>query len=62
MAVLTPSIHCEAYSADDNRYDLRPILYETNWHYQFNKIDEVITEKTRRKSDIGKSENKIEIK
>ena len=27
MTTLTPAYHAEAYSADDNRFDLRPILY-----------------------------------
>lgn len=31
MCVITPSYHCEGYGADDNRYDQRPFLYDTNW-------------------------------
>ena len=42
MTVLTPAIHAETYSADDNRYDLRQFLYNTKWPYQFKKIDELV--------------------
>jgi len=27
MTVLTPSFHAEAYSPEDNRFDMRPFLY-----------------------------------
>eukprot|EP01118_Nematostelium_gracile_P018304 TRINITY_DN809_c0_g1_i1.p1 TRINITY_DN809_c0_g1~~TRINITY_DN809_c0_g1_i1.p1 ORF type:complete len:696 (+),score=93.52 TRINITY_DN809_c0_g1_i1:55-2142(+) len=37
---LTPSYHVENYSPDDNRFDLRPFLYNTSWDWQFKKIDE----------------------
>jgi NAD+ synthase (glutamine-hydrolysing) len=34
MTVITPSYHAEAYSPDDNRFDLRPFLYPSfNWAY-----------------------------
>ncbi|CAG8570533.1 13510_t:CDS:10 [Cetraspora pellucida] len=39
MTTLTPSYHAEAYSPDDNRFDLRPFLYNTTWSWQFKKID-----------------------
>ncbi|KAI7864658.1 glutamine-dependent NAD(+) synthetase with GAT domain-containing protein [Spinellus fusiger] len=39
MTTLTPSYHAEAYSPDDNRFDLRPFLYNAGWHWQFNKMD-----------------------
>lgn len=39
---LTPSFHAEAHSNDDNRFDLRQFLYNCNWPWQFNKIDEYI--------------------
>jgi len=41
MTVMTPSIHGERYGCDDNRFDLRPFLYNTNWNYQFARIDEI---------------------
>ena len=37
--VLTPSYHAENYSPDDNRFDLRPFLYNSSWTWQFAKID-----------------------
>ena len=41
--VMTPSYHAEAYSPDDNRFDLRPFLYPAFWSsWSFKKIDEVV--------------------
>lgn len=37
--VLTPAYHAEGYSPDDNRFDLRPFLYEVTWGWAFKKID-----------------------
>lgn len=31
-----------SYSADDNRFDLRPFLYNSGWTLQFRKIDEAV--------------------
>jgi NAD+ synthase (glutamine-hydrolysing) len=39
MCVLPPSYHAERYGNDDNRYDLRQILYDVSWKFQFDKID-----------------------
>ncbi|KAI8379492.1 uncharacterized protein BYT42DRAFT_545837 [Radiomyces spectabilis] len=39
MTTITPSYHAEAYSPDDNRFDLRPFLYNASWKWQFNRID-----------------------
>lgn len=34
MTVITPAVHMEQYSPDDNRYDLRPFLYPRfTWAY-----------------------------
>ena len=41
LTTLTPSYHAEAYSPDDNRFDLRQFLYPTNWARQFETIDAV---------------------
>lgn len=38
MTTLTPSVHAESYSPDDNRFDLRLILVNANWTFQFIKI------------------------
>ncbi|KAJ1927382.1 glutamine-dependent NAD(+) synthetase [Tieghemiomyces parasiticus] len=39
MTTLTPAYHAESYSPDDNRYDLRPFLYDATWTWQFRSID-----------------------
>lgn len=39
MCTITPAYHAEAYSPDDNRFDLRQFLYPTNWKRQFAIID-----------------------
>ncbi|XP_053545206.1 glutamine-dependent NAD(+) synthetase [Bombina bombina] len=43
MTTLTPAYHAESYSPDDNRFDLRPFLYNTAWPWQFRCIDEQVT-------------------
>ena len=35
LTTLTPSYHAENYSPEDNRFDLRPFLYNTRWTRQF---------------------------
>ncbi|XP_022208791.2 LOW QUALITY PROTEIN: glutamine-dependent NAD(+) synthetase [Drosophila obscura] len=42
MTVLTPSVHAESYSPDDNRFDHRPFLYRPNWSWQFKAIDDEV--------------------
>jgi NAD+ synthase (glutamine-hydrolysing) len=44
MTTLTPSYHAEAYSPDDNRFDLRPFLYAVGWTWQFRRMDEMLEE------------------
>jgi len=39
MCTITPSYHAEGYSPDDNRFDLRQIIYNTKWTRQFSVID-----------------------
>ncbi|KAI5101338.1 glutamine-dependent NAD(+) synthetase, partial [Silurus meridionalis] len=39
MTTVTPSYHAESYGPDDNRFDLRPFLYNTHWSWQFRCID-----------------------
>jgi len=43
MTTITPALHCQSYSLDDNRYDLRQFLYNTGWTFQFNKIDNILS-------------------
>lgn len=40
QTVLTPSLHSESYSPDDNRFDHRQFLFDTTWSWQFKQIDE----------------------
>lgn len=42
MTTLTPSLHVESYSLDDNRYDLRQFLYNTYWTFQFNQLEKFV--------------------
>lgn len=51
MTTLTPSYHAENYSPDDNRFDLRPFLYNTRWTRQFKAID-TLTAKLEDKKDV----------
>lgn len=44
MCVITPAYHAEAYSPDDNRFDLRQFLYNTKWTRQFDTIDKLVKE------------------
>mmetsp|Transcript_33539 Transcript_33539/g.79072 ORF Transcript_33539/g.79072 Transcript_33539/m.79072 type:complete len:800 (-) Transcript_33539:149-2548(-) len=44
MCTLTPSYHAEGYSPDDNRFDLRPFLYNARWPRQFRTIDQLVEE------------------
>jgi len=41
MTTLTPAYHAESYSPDDNRFDLRPFLYPSQWSRQFTTIDNI---------------------
>ncbi|KAF4082927.1 hypothetical protein AMELA_G00134030 [Ameiurus melas] len=43
MTTVTPSYHAESYGPDDNRFDLRPFLYNTRWSWQFRCIDNEIS-------------------
>uniref|UniRef100_A0A6I8RS29 Glutamine-dependent NAD(+) synthetase n=1 Tax=Xenopus tropicalis TaxID=8364 RepID=A0A6I8RS29_XENTR len=45
MTTLTPAYHAESYSPDDNRFDLRPFLYNTAWNWQFRCIDNEVSAK-----------------
>eukprot|EP00166_Cyanidium_caldarium_P001771 ctg_1908.g349 len=38
LTVLTPSVHCENYSPEDNRFDLRQFLYRVSWPWQFQRM------------------------
>lgn len=42
MTTLTPSYHAENYGPEDNRYDLRPFLYNPGFSWQFREIDKAV--------------------
>ncbi|XP_012697829.2 glutamine-dependent NAD(+) synthetase isoform X1 [Clupea harengus] len=44
MTTITPSYHAESYSPDDNRFDLRPFLYNIQWMWQFRRIDSKVSD------------------
>jgi NAD+ synthase (glutamine-hydrolysing) len=48
MTTLTPSYHAESYSPDDNRFDLRPFLYNVKWTRQFSTIDAIVESKSKK--------------
>ncbi|KAF7459580.1 glutamine-dependent NAD(+) synthetase [Marmota monax] len=53
MTTLTPAYHAENYSPDDNRFDLRPFLYNTRWPWQFRCIeDQVLQLEKRAQKDL----------
>ncbi|CAG2166132.1 unnamed protein product [Oppiella nova] len=39
QTVLTPALHSETYSPDDNRFDQRQFLFDPEWKFQFRQID-----------------------
>jgi NAD+ synthase (glutamine-hydrolysing) len=42
LTTLTPSYHAESYSPEDNRFDLRPFLYNTQWTRQFKIMQQLV--------------------
>ena len=60
MTTLTPAYHAEAYSPDDNRFDLRQFLYNSSWSWQFGRIDGLAEEVTRKSEAKNGKGNKGE--
>ncbi|KAF2428737.1 putative glutamine dependent NAD synthetase [Tothia fuscella] len=70
MTILTPSLHSNDYSPDDNRFDLRPFLLPPFYQsWQFKRIDELLAriekydkeeEKRGKEEDSGRGEKKRE--
>lgn len=42
QTILTPALHTETYSPDDNRFDHRQFLFNTRWPWQFGQIDRLV--------------------
>ena len=57
MTTLTPAYHAEAYSPDDNRFDLRQFLYNSTWSWQFKKIDKLAEEQMKAAEEEAKQPN-----
>mmetsp|Transcript_12470 Transcript_12470/g.18303 ORF Transcript_12470/g.18303 Transcript_12470/m.18303 type:complete len:719 (-) Transcript_12470:289-2445(-) len=51
LCTLTPSYHAEGYSPDDNRFDLRPFLYNFRWTRQFAKMNELVEQAEQEEKD-----------
>ncbi|KAF8937225.1 glutamine-dependent NAD(+) synthetase [Haplosporangium gracile] len=54
MTTLTPAYHAESYSPDDNRFDLRPFLYNASWSWQFEKIDRTVLVLEKEQEELKK--------
>ena len=52
VTTLPPTFHYEPEGCDDNRFDMRPHLYATDWSYQFKIIDERVQEILKKESSI----------
>lgn len=61
MTTLTPAYHAESYSPDDNRFDLRPFLYNASWAWQFEKIDQTVQalEKGQQNRELNEADAKV---
>ena len=57
MCIITPAYHAEAYSPDDNRFDLRQFLYNTKWTRQFRSIDEMVADMEAEQSERIEKKN-----
>uniref|UniRef100_A0A8D0B9J0 Glutamine-dependent NAD(+) synthetase n=1 Tax=Salvator merianae TaxID=96440 RepID=A0A8D0B9J0_SALMN len=55
MTTLTPSYHAANYSPDDNRFDLRPFLYNASWSWQFRCIDEQVSKLESKEENLEES-------
>ena len=51
MCTITPAYHAEGYSPDDNRFDLRPFLYNVRWPRQFAIIDRLVSREAGEKEE-----------
>ncbi|CAK7234040.1 glutamine-dependent NAD(+) synthetase [Sporothrix bragantina] len=57
MTTMTPSVHMETYSPDDNRFDHRPFLYPRMWdNWSFKMIDQDVERMEAALAEAGESE------
>ena len=52
MTVITPGLHAETYSPDDNRYDHRQFIFNCEWTTQFRELDEELEKILRKGEEI----------
>ncbi|CAD6588874.1 MAG: glutamine-dependent NAD(+) synthetase [Tremellales sp. Tagirdzhanova-0007] len=60
MTTITPAVHMESYSPDDNRFDLRPFLYPARFDHQFHKIDVLAEQLPNRATQPGLDKAKVD--
>ncbi|WVQ80449.1 NAD+ synthetase [Cryptococcus sp. DSM 104549] len=60
MTTITPSVHMESYSPDDNRFDMRPFLYPSRFTHQFKKIDALAETLPNRATQPGADKAKVD--
>lgn len=53
MCTITPSYHAEGYSPDDNRFDLRPFLYNVQFPRQFRILEQLVERSEAAASSSG---------
>ena len=51
MTTLTPAYHCEEYSPEDNRFDLRQFLYNVSFPWQFKQLDRLVERYQKEEQD-----------
>ena len=61
MCTVTPAYHAEAYSPDDNRFDLRQFLYNTRWPRKFRTIDQMAKNSEKEHEQTMHSDTKKEL-
>ncbi|CAN3374876.1 hypothetical protein DIURU_002611 [Diutina rugosa] len=60
MTTITPSYHAEAYSPDDNRFDLRPILVNPYFPLARKRIAKLVDEIESRHTEFERALNSVE--
>ena len=52
ITTLPPTFHFDPEGCDDNRFDMRPHIYATDWSYQFKIIDERVEEILEKEKEL----------
>ena len=59
VTTLPPSLHYDPENCDDNRFDMRPHLYKTDWSYQFKIIDERVEDILGHEEELIEAEKEL---